>query len=189
MTSPTRPLVLRALLLFLPLAVVASGLAGTIYLVAQHDLRSGADSPQLQMAEDAAHALDGGASAASVVGPSVVDADRSLAPFVVVFDRTGTAVAASGTVAGALPAPPRGVLEAASAGSPNRVTWQPQPGLRFATVTVAWSRGTVMAARSLSEVERLEDGTLWLVAAGWVATMLTLAVVCLGVVWAWGRRR
>jgi hypothetical protein len=46
-----------------------------------------------------------------------------------------------------------------------------------------------MAARSLSEVERLEDGTLWLVAAGWVATMLTLAVVCLGVVWAWGRRR
>jgi hypothetical protein len=75
------------------------------------------------------------------------------------------------------------VLDHAVAGMPNRVTWQPRDGLRIATVTVRWSGGTVMAGRSLREVERLEDQALLLVEVGWAATLATVAIACLLVAW------
>ena len=173
----------RAILAFLPLVVLATGLAGTVYLVAQQGLRSGADSPQLQLAEDAARALDAGAAPATVTGPPTVDVAASLAPFLVAYDAAGRALAWSGELNGAAPVPPKGVLDAAVADPPNRVTWQPQPGVRIATVTVPWSGGTVLAGRSLREVERIEDQALLLVAAGWAATLVALAVACLAVAW------
>jgi hypothetical protein len=174
-----RRLARRAALAFLPLAVLATGLAGTIYLVAQQGLRSGADSPQLQLAEDAAARLDAGAAPAGVTGPATVDVSQSLAPFIVVFDQVGTPLAASGQLDGARPKPPQGVLDAATDGLPNRVTWQPRAGVRIATVTVRWSGGTVLAGRSLRETERLEDQALLLVAVGWAATLVGLAAACL----------
>ena len=182
-----RRLVLRAILLFLPLAVAVSGLAGTIYAVAQQQLRSGADSPQLQLAEDAARALNSGAAPTSVAGPTTVDIAQSLAPFVVVFDANGHPLASSGQLDGAPPGPPTGVLDAAVAKGSNRVTWQPRAGVRVATVTVPWRGGTVMAGRSLREVERLEDQALALVVAGWAATLGAVALACLVVAWLGGR--
>ena len=182
-TARTRRVLLRAAIAFLPLAVLAAGLAGTVYVVAQQALRSGADSPQLQMAEDAARALDSGASPASVTGPGTVDVGRSLAPSLVVFDRAGAPLASSGLLGGADPVPPLGVLDHAAADRPNRVTWQPTPGVRIATVTVRWSGGTVMAGRSLREVERLEDRALLLAGAGLAATLGAVAVACLAAAW------
>ncbi len=169
--------------MFLPLAVLATGLAGTVYLVAQQGLRSGADSPQLQLAEDAAHALDLGTAASTVTGPAVVDLRDSLAPFLVVFDQTGKPLASSGRLDGGPPVPPEGVLDHAAVGAPNRVTWQPAAGVRIASVSVRWAGGTVMAGRSLREVERLEDQALLLVGLGWAATMAGVALACLFAAW------
>jgi len=179
----------RAALAFLPLAVLATGLAGTVYIVAQQSLRSGADSPQLQMAEDAASALDAGIAPGAVTGPMTVDAGRSLAPFIVVFGPDDRPIAASAQLDGVMPTPPQGVLDHARDGSsPNRVTWQPADGVRIATVTVRWSGGTVLAGRSLREVERLEDQALLLVGAGWTGTLVALAVVCAAIAWSGERR-
>ncbi len=178
-----RRLALRAAIAIIPLAVLATGLAGTVYLVAQQDLRSGADSPQLQLAEDAARALDAGASPSAVTGPATVDVARSLAPFVAVFGPDDKPLAWSGQLDGAAPTPPAGVLDHAAAGSPNRVTWQPRDGVRIATVTVRWGGGTVLAGRSLREVERLEDQDLLVVAAAWGATMAALIVACVAAAW------
>jgi hypothetical protein len=183
-----RRLIVRAILLFLPLAVLTSGLAGTVYIVAQEQLRSGANSPQVQLAEDAARALNGGAAPTTVTGPVTVDIGQSLAPFVVVFDASGHPLASSGQLDGAPPTPPKGVLDSAVANGSNRVTWQPRPGVRLATVTVPWSGGTVMAGRSLREVERLEDQALALVIAAWAATLGAVALACLFVEWLAGRR-
>lgn len=176
MTPRPRDLLLRWALIFLPLAVLATGLAGTVYVVAQQSLRLGANSPQVQLAEDAAQALDAGAAPAQVTGPATVDVARSLAPFVVVYDQAGMPQAASGQLDGAMPTPPKGVLDAAEAGVPNRVTWQPRRGLRIATVTARWSGGTVLAGRSLREEERLDSQAFLLVAVGWAATLLAVAV-------------
>ena len=179
MTHQTRlPLVRTAFAVFLPFAVLATLLGGLVAVVAQQDLRTGADSPQLQLAEDAARALDTGAAAATVTGPATVDIAGSLAPFVVVFDASGHVLATSGRLDGADPAPPAGVLEHAAAGNPNRITWQPRPGVRVATVTVRWSGGRVMAGRSLREVERRVDVTQELVFLGWAATLVAPAVAC-----------
>jgi hypothetical protein len=180
MTSETRrPLVRTAFAVFLPFAVLATLLSGLIAVVAQQGLRTGADSPQLQLAEDAARALDAGAAPATVTGPAAVDIAGSLAPFLVVFDATGHVLATGGRLDGADPAPPAGVLEHATTGSPNRVTWQPRPGVRVATVTVRWSGGTVLAGRSLREVERRVEASQELVFLGWAATLVALAVACI----------
>lgn len=186
----TRPQALarRAALAFLPLAVLATGLAGTIYVVAQQSLRLGANAPQVQLAEDAARRLDAGAAPTQVTGPETVDVGSSLAPFVVVYDQTGSAVASSGQLDGAMPTPPKGVLDAAEVGAPNRVTWQPRQGLRIATVAVRWSGGTVMAGRSLREEERLDSQAFLLVAAGWAATLVALAVAVGAAAWLWPHR-
>jgi hypothetical protein len=55
--------------------------------------------------------------------------------------------------------------------------------VRIATVTVRWSGGTVLAGRSLREVERLEAQALLLVGLGWAATLVGLALACGVVAW------
>jgi hypothetical protein len=182
MHADHRILARRAVALFLPLVVVATALCGLVYVVAQQGLRSGANDPQVQLAEDAARALDAGTTPASVTGPVTVDVARSLAPFVVVYDASGRPLASSGQLDGADPVPPLGVLDHATADQPNIVTWQPRPGVRVATVTSRWSGGTVMAGRSLREVERREDQVLLLVAAGWTATIVVLVAASLAAV-------
>jgi hypothetical protein len=177
--NPRRTLLRASIATFLPLAVLATLFAGLVYGVAQQGLRSGANDPQLQVAGDAARALDAGGDPAAVVGHGNVDVAVSLAPFVVVFDAGGRVLASSGKLDGADPVPPAGVLEHAMVGSPNVVTWQPREGVRVATVTTRWDSGTVLAGRSLREVERREDQAMLLVAAGWLATMAALAVASL----------
>lgn len=121
----------RAVALFLPLAVLATLGCGLLYALVQQELRWGANDPQVQLAEDAARALDAGAVPAAVAGSSKVDVGISLAPFLVVYDTSGTVLAAGGRLDGADPVPPIGVLDQARTGSPNMVTWQPRAGVRL----------------------------------------------------------
>lgn len=180
-----RRLIRRALAFFLPVAVLAVLCCGLVYTAVQQDLRLGANSPQLQMAEDAARALDGGAQPPSLVGSSKVDVAMSLAPFVVIYDRAGAVLATDGQLDGHDPVAPPGVLDAARQDPPNKVTWEPRDGVRIASVTVPWSGGTVLAGRSLREVERRED-TIFLLAVAAVLVMLVcLAVASVVAAWLW----
>jgi hypothetical protein len=177
----------RVIAIFLPVAAVATFATGLVYLEVQHDLRSGANEPQLQLAEDDAAALDAGADPATLVAPRKVDLARSLAPFVVVFDQAGTVLATDGMLDGRDPVPPPGVLDSARRSSPNTVTWQPRAGVRIAQATVAWSGGTVLAGRSLREVERRIDEAGALAAFAWLVGILGLAVVSAVAALAWPR--
>ena len=178
-----RDLAIRAVILFLPLAVMATALSGLVYLVTQQSLRSGANELPLTLAIDAGTRLDAGTQPESVVasgawaGTATVDVAASLSPFIVVFDGGGKVLATNAQLDGGLPTPPLGVLAAATTAVPNRVTWQPRPGVRIATVTARWRGGTVLVGRSLREVERREDLVLQLVGFGWAATMFALAGV------------
>jgi hypothetical protein len=84
------PRVKRILRRWLPMAFVITALCGLAYLVAQQVLRQDANDPQIQMAEDAAAALAHGGAVESVLPAAQVDLAQSLAPFVIVFDDTGT---------------------------------------------------------------------------------------------------
>ena len=176
-----------AILAFLPLAVVATGLAGLVYLVAQQDGRWLANDPQVQLAEDAAARLDAGGRPVDQAGPTRVDIARSLAPFVVIYGTAGDVLATDGALDGQPPIVPPGVLANARASGLNAVTWQPRPGLRFATVSVPWSGGTVLAGRSLRLVEEHASALELIVGAGWLATLAALAVATGVIVRLWPR--
>lgn len=179
MTLGRGPFLRRAIAFFVVTGAVATIACGLIYVVGQQALRSGGNDPQLQMAEDAAAALGAGAKPDALVARTKVDVGTSLSPFLVIFDAAGNVLATDGALDGHDPAPPPGVLVAARTHSPNMVTWQPRSGVRVASVTVPWGGGTVMAGRSLREVERREDQLLLLVAAGWLLGLVGVAAASL----------
>jgi hypothetical protein len=127
-----------------------------IFVAIQQDLRRGANDPQIQMAEDAAAHLNAGASPTAVLPNEHIDIAHSLAPFVIVFDRQGQPLASSATRNGEPPLPPRGVFTSVPNNGRNEVTWQPAPGVRSATILVAYANGYVLAGRSLRLVEERE---------------------------------
>jgi hypothetical protein len=178
---------------WLPLAAAISLLSGLIYVTVQQAYRSGADDPQVQMAEDAARLLAAGQPADSILPEDQVDIDQSLAPYLILFDADGNPVASNARLHGQTPQPPAGVFDYTRQHGQNRVTWQPEPGVRSATVIVAVSGqqiGFVLAGRSLREVEVRESRLTQMVALGCLATLLvTLGLTALFETLAWMRSR
>jgi hypothetical protein len=171
---------LKIIIAWVPIAITIAGLCGLAYLAVQQDLRMGANDPQIQMAEDAANALNGSASVNSILPSTKVELATSLAPFLIVFDDSGKVIGSSATLHGAVPVYPMGVLEYTRLKGEDRVTWQPEAGIRMATVVVRFDQGFVLAGRSLREAEiratNLEKicGLAMLVI--WAATFFVVAV-------------
>jgi hypothetical protein len=160
---------------FFPLAVVITLFSGMVYIAVQQVLRQSANDPQIQMAEDAASALASGKPVESVMPTPVVDIAASLAPYLVVYDDAGKPIAASGLLHNQMPALPPGVFDYVRQKGEDRITWQPEPGVRNAAIVTraGGSRpGFVMAGRSLREVEGRETNTELLVGLGWLGTLL-----------------
>ena len=165
---------------WLPLAIATAGLCALVYLTVQQSLRMGANDPQIQMAEDTASSLNTGASLETVVPSTKVEIADSLAPFVIVFDDSGKVLASSATLHGVVPAYPAGVLDYVRQKGQDRVTWQPEVGVRMATVVVPYNNGFVMAGRSLTEIEKREsqvESLSGLAMLGiWAATLIVIAL-------------
>ena len=176
----------RTIALWLPSAGVATVLVVALYAVVQQVQRTDADDPQLQMARDAAAALTAGTSPATVVGQGRVDIEGSLAPWIVVYDASGTPVASSGVFRGRPPVIPD-QARADAVGGERTFTWQPTDALRMATVVEPYAGGTVVAARSIDAVEQRAGRTVAIAGVAWLAA---LVVGFLGAglgVWAGGR--
>lgn len=143
----------------------------TIYVQGLQSLRLSADDPQIQMAEDTVSKLNNNSSPGSLLG-SKVDIANSLAPFIIIYDKNGKVVAGNGYIDNSIPVVPIGVLNSATPGRDNKVSWQPQSNIRIASVTSAAANYYVLSGRSLKEVEVREDRILDLTAAGYVASIL-----------------
>jgi hypothetical protein len=167
---------------WLPLAAIITLLVGLIYATVQQVYRTNANDPQIQMAEDAAALLDGGASPESVLPPNSVELSMSLSSFIIVYDAAGDTVASNATLNGSAPVIPFGSLEYAKANGQNRVTWQPSSGVRLATVIVPFSAGDggyVLAGRSLREVEDRVGQLTTMLGLGWLVTLGTTFLLVL----------
>ena len=169
-------LLIWAVMLWLPAAAASAVMAFTIYAAVQQSIRSSADDPQIQLAEDAASSLDDGATPDAVIPTGTVDPTRSLAPFVEVFDSSGAILASSASISGKPPTPPLGVLTSSLDSDHNAVTWEPMPGVRIAAVSVAYDDGFVLAGRSMREIEPREDTTLLIAGLGLLAAWGVAAV-------------
>jgi hypothetical protein len=170
----------RVLFAWLTLAALATAVCFLVYIVAQQTWRTAADDPQIQLARDTAAALAAGRAPETVVPHDAIDMERSLAPFLIVFDASGQVLAASGTLRGHVPGVPKGVLGYVHDRGEDRITWQPIGGVRIASVIVSYSgsqAGYVLAGRSLEETEDRVSRLGNLIALGWGATLLGLLVV------------
>ena len=174
------PYLKRLLRHLVPLVAVITLIYGVLYIVAQQNLRIGANDPQVQMAQDAAYSLQVGHVISSVLPSPSVDISRSLAAYLVVYDESGKPLAGSGYLQGQLPALPTGVFDFTRLHGEDRLTWQPESGVRSALVVVHYAgpkSGFVMAGRSLREVENREDQLLLQVGAGWLGTIVLTGLV------------
>jgi len=175
------PRIRRILAYWLPLAAVSTGICLFIYVAIQQNYRMNANDPQIQLAEDAAVTLAKTHDAPAVIPQAQVELSKSLAPFVMVFEKSGKPMASSGLLGNSVPEFPDGALTASEKTGENRVTWEPQPGLRFAAVVVAYSDGYVVAARSLREVEnRIQQTTIFAGLTLISALVVTLILVASG---------
>ena len=149
---------------------------GTIYAAVQQSQRSDANYPQIQIAEDQAAQIKNAYDSQAASSLSPVDMRSSLAPFTIIYNKTGQVVSGSGYLDGKVPQVPLGVLADAQGKTYNAVTWQPQKGVRIAAVVVAAKDYYVLSGRSLAEVEKNEDHTLQVTLIGGVLSLLLLGV-------------
>ena len=168
---------------WLPLAAVTTLLCGLVYLVVQQSLRQGANDPQIQMAEDAAATLAAGATPESVLPVARVEISTSLAPFMVIYGASGDLLASSGLLHGTAPLLPSGVFDYTRQNGEDRVSWQPESGVRMAAVVVSYGGsqpGFVLAGRSLREVEKRESQVEQITGIVWLVSLAVLLVVVAG---------
>jgi hypothetical protein len=168
-----RPLIYHTLVL----AVILSFLGGAAAFVIDQMMRSGANQPQIDMVNWYAGEIRAGEAPDNVIPPGYVDLENSLQPFVIFYDDQGRPGPGTGYLDQALPVPPPGVFAFVRGHGSEKVTWQPRPGVRLASVIQrinGKTPGFVLAGRSLRLVEE-EKSILWWMALGvWLTMMLLL---------------
>jgi hypothetical protein len=159
-------------------------LCALVYVAVQQVLRHSANDPQIQLVEDTSQLLSNGESPEKVVPTTTVDLGKSLAPFLIVFDATGEPVHSSGLLHGKMPRLPAGVIDYVRKHREDRVTWQPEPQVRIASIIRSYGGakpGFVLAGRSLREVEKREAQAATEAALAWAVVLPTsLLLVALG---------
>ena len=150
----------------------------------QYILRSELNDPQIKIVGDVTNALERGAPPAQVVPRYVFDAEKSLSPFIAVYDATGTPLESSASIGDVPPKPPIGVFEYAKSHRENRVTWQPNKDTRIALVIrpVLTDKGWfVESGRNMKEVEgRIKHVGLIVFLGTLCALLTTLALELFG---------
>ena len=178
---------------WLPLAVLITGLGGMVALTGQQVLRLSGDEPQIQLAQDAAASLSAGDQLASVAPTRTLDVGLSLAPFTIVYDDKGGVLVATGQLHGQPPQLPSGVLDNVRQHGEDRISWQPEPGTRYAAVVervTGTQPGFVLVARSLRVIEQRIGVVESLALVGWLVTLAAslVAVVVVEIVLPAGKR-
>lgn len=176
---------MRRVLPWLAGAFIVTALFGALYIALQQVERLGADDSPQRLASQVASELRG--VTRSPISPRTVDLSSSLATFVIVYDPADRPITGNGKLDGRLASVPRGVLDDTRRDrSEHHVTWQPQPGLRFATVEIAVGGRVVLAGQSLAPTEARIDSLGLLIATGWIGTMVVGAAFWL-LWWLFGR--
>lgn len=143
-------------------------------------LRSSANDPQIQMAEDAADAISSGHAFENVLPKVRVDISKSLAPYLIIYDNQGHIFSSSATLHGKVPQLPDGVFSETQKRGELRFTWEPLQGVRQAVVLIAYpgvNSGYVLAGRSLREVENRMDDLGIAILAGWITSFIVSFIV------------
>lgn len=151
---------------WLPIGFVTVVLTGLSFAGTQQVIRQDANDPQVQLAEDVTAAMNAGATSKDIVPQTTVDMEKSLAPFVLIYDKDNKVSGTDAVIGTDKPNVPNGVLDAARSKGSNRVTWEPKSGIRSAIVAMKdKNNNIIVVGRSIREVEAREQQQL-IMAAG-----------------------
>jgi len=169
---------IRVIRHWIPLAVGISAIFFTMYAVIQQDIRMDANDPQIQMAEDLANSLNNGQNP-TVLGK--INIAQSLAPFTILYDKNLNIASTNAYLNGTIPTVPTEALSGhkdTDIQGESRITWQPEEGVRLATVIVNYNNGYVVVGRNMREIEIREDQQFQLIFIGWIIALIaTLSAV------------
>lgn len=164
-------------------SIIITTLCLFTYIAVQQAIRLSANDPQVQMAEDTATKLASGQSAQDIMPKENVDIATSLATYIIIFDANGKLVASSAQLNGQTPTIPSGIFDSVRKNGEDRITWQPQNGVRSAIVVTQFkgsNTGFVLAGRSLRETEKLEDTIFSLFTFNWLGlVVLTFPIIAI----------
>jgi hypothetical protein len=161
---------------WLPFAIIATTMAALVYISVQQSFRMNANDPQINLAEDGAALLAQGQPPEIFGTNANTDMSRSLVPFILIYDDKGNVLTGTASLNGKIPSPPPGVFEEARRVEQHRLTWQPSPGVRIASVIVHYEGakpGFILAGRSLREVEKRVSTIMVYVFIAWIITLAT----------------
>jgi hypothetical protein len=147
--------------------------AGMVWFGYGLRLRNGGDSQPLRLAAQAAGQLAAGSRPGSVL-PPIINMTSNPAPFVIVYDSRYHVLVSSGRLNGHIPRLPGGVLAWVAQHGRDRITWQPRPGLREASIIESYGGphpGFVLAARSLRGISGQQRTLTWSVACVWLVAL------------------
>lgn len=172
-------LILRSAIKWIPFAIVVTVCTSVAYLAVQQNIRLSANIPQVETAENVAKALESGADPAGLNDANKVDVATNLALFIIAMDDAGAVTGSTANLNGESPKPPQGALEYTKTHGQNRITWEPQKGVRLAIVIEHVSGdkgGYVVAGRSLRETENLINTIMIILALAWGAGLIATLI-------------
>jgi hypothetical protein len=153
-----------------------------VYVATQQVLRLGANGIPAELAVKTSINLENSKSPLDAVPGEITDISKSLGTFVMVFDKDKNLIASSAAMGKGEPSYPKGVLDYVDKKGEDRVTWQPEKGLRFATIAIKSGDKYIVAGRSLKETERLIDTIGNQVFLAWLACMI-FSSISLGIIY------
>jgi hypothetical protein len=170
----------HVLKIWVPIAWVITLLCGLLFCSLQFLVRSEADTSQIQYAQDIATSLYNNETP-SVNLSNSVDIEKSIAPFVVLYNSNGVPVDGTGKLAGNLPNLPSGVLQETRKRTEHRLTWQPNGTTRIAAVIRYYQNdkhaGYVLAGKNLRETEQAINSLLILISSVWAFALISSLVL------------
>jgi len=164
---------------FLSALLVFSLLCGLIYVSAQQIVRTSANDPQIELAEDTAAAFSNGTQTVQTLSVrNKTDISKSLSTYLIVYDKTGILLFSSATLHDKTPEIPKGVFDEVKNKGEIRFTWQPEEDVRSAVVLTSYSgkqTGFILVGRSLREVEKREEMLLLQILTGWILGIIIIS--------------
>lgn len=152
---------------------ITVALAATYGAIQQENRSSADDAPRALLSQLASSS---GTDTPGAVPSPRVDVAQSLLPFYLIFRSSdGKAIAGDGYLDGKRARIPDGVLQHTADTGSDHVTWEPQPGLRFALTTTQHGQTVIAAAQSLAPFEERTDRIGVLLLFGWLIALAALA--------------
>ncbi len=180
------PFLFETIKKWLPLAAGLTVLCGLIYVAVQQNLRLSTNAIPAQVAQAAASKLSSGVEVSDLRDSEDIEISQSLLPFLMVYDEAENQEYSSAVLNGEKPNLPAGVLDYVRIHGSDRITWQPEVGVRAALVILHLENdkgGFVVGGQSLRETENTIDSIGLVILLGWIAVVACTFLIQVVLTW------